>query len=80
MAFGVIICNHTQQYNTACLACQEHKDYIRPTALQSCQMRRNIVRISLAQPHDSMLAVNSNDLSKRVGIPFIHFILFYLLS
>jgi len=38
------------------------------------------VRICLARPHVSVLAVDTNDLSERVGIPFIHFVLFHLLS
>ena len=43
-------------------------------------MRRSIVRICLAHSHASLLAVDTNDLSERAGIPFIHYILFYLLS
>ena len=38
------------------------------------------MRICLARPHVSVLAVDTNDLSERVGIPFIHFVLFHLLS
>ena len=65
---------------TACLAFQKHRDYIRTTALQPSEMRRSTVCVSLAHPNVSMSVVDTNDLSESVGIPFIHFILFYLLS